>query len=490
MGGGEGDGLKQAAASGVRWAALASAATILAGVANTAVLGRLLGPEAFGLFAMVMVYMGLAATVSDMGLSEALIQRKEPTREALASLYWLNVAMGVSIYGASVVSAPWIAAVFGAPELASLIRVGALAIPIGASTSQYGVLANKGLRFGFVAVVQVARAVVGLGVALFSAIAFDQGVWSFVWGTLSGSLLAAVCFMVYGLRSFGFPGLHFAWRDLRGYVSFGAYALGANALNYANTNVDQLLIGALFGPPVLGYYRMALNLVFQPLLRLNPMITQVAFPVFSKIQDDIPRMKAGFLRIIRLLTLIDAPILIGFALVAPLAVPLAMGDSWLPAVPLIQVLAFYALIRAVPSASGGVIMAKGKADWTFHWNLALFTLIPITVYLAARTGNILMVAWALVGLQAFLLGFHYWVFLRGLLGGFLSAYVKAIALPALLAFGMGACVLGVRVVLPETVTLFNLWAEVVTGAVAYLGLIWLFMRHDVTETLRLAAGKR
>ena len=226
MGGGEGDGLKQAAASGVRYAGLSSVSTIVVGFINTAVLGRLLGPEAFGLFAMVMVYMGFAVMISDMGLSEALIQRKEPTRGALASLYWLNVAMGVFMYGLSVVSAPWVAAGFGAPELASLIPVGALAIPIGALTSQYAVLANKELRFKLIATIQVAKAVLGLGVALVSAIAFNQGVWSFVWGTLSSSVFATVCYMAYGLGAFGFPGLHFAWRDLKGYLRFGAYLHG------------------------------------------------------------------------------------------------------------------------------------------------------------------------------------------------------------------------------------------------------------------------
>lgn len=490
MEGGEGDGLKQAAAGGVRYTSLSSVTTIVIGFINTAVLGRLLGPEAFGLFAMVMVYMGFAAMVSDMGLSEALIQRKEPTPQALASLYWLNVAMGVSIYAVSLICAPWVAAGFGAPELVGLIRVGALAIPIGASATLYAVLAKKELQFRFLAAVQVARAVLGFGVALISAIFFDQGVWSFVWGAVSSSVFAAACFMVYGLRSLGAPGLHFAWRDLRGYLRFGAYGLGANALNYGNTNVDQLLIGALFGPQVLGYYRVAINLVFQPLYRLNPMITQVAFPVFAKIQDDSPRMKAGFLKIIRLLTLIDAPIFIGLALVAPVAVPLVMGDEWLPAVPLVQVLVFYGLIRALPSASGGVIMAKGKADWAFHWNLALFCLIPLTIYVAARTGDVLTVAWALVGLQAFLWGFHYRVFLRSLLGSFFLGYVEAFGLPALLAAGMGACVLGVRALLPDEVSVLNLGAEVATGTVAYLGLIWLFMRRDVSETVRLAMGRK
>jgi hypothetical protein len=95
-----------------------------------------------------------------------------------------------------------------------------------------------------------------------------------------------------------------------------------------------------------------------------------------------------------------------------------------------------------------------------------------------------------VGLQVVLLGFHYWVFLRSLLGDFLSGYVKAFGIPLLLAAGMGACVLGARAVLPEAATFFSLGAEVITGALAYCGLIWLFMRKEATETLRLAVGRK
>jgi len=481
--------LKFMAARGVRYSGLSTSTVTLVGFLQTAILGRILGPGAWGLMAMVYLCTGFAGMFAEMGLADALIQRKNPTRRQLAGLYWLNVGSGTAMYLLTVAAAPWIAIWFSQPELRVLLPVAALPLAFGAWGSQFAVLANKHLHFRFLAVVRSVAAVLGFGVALVSAAWLDQGVWSLVWGSLVGAAFTTVANIVYGLRRFGFPGFRFRFDELKGYISFGAYGLGSNLLNYANSNADQFVIGTLLGPQVLGYYRMAVNLVLQPILQINPMLTRVAFPVFSRIQEDTARMQRGFLKMIRLLMMVDGPIFFGLALVSPVAVPLIMGDQWLPSVPLIQVLVFYGMIRSIASAGGSVIMAKGKANWAFFWNLALTFLVPPVVYLAARGGDAVTVAWSLVALQVVLWGFSYFYFLRRLLGPFLLRYVWAFGLPVLVSAGMAVVVLGVAWAATGMDAMVRLVGEIAAGAIAYLLLASVFMRNDATEAIRLALGR-
>ena len=486
---GSGSDLKSQAVRGVRFTGMATAVAAVTAFVQTAVLGRLLGPEPFGLMAMVLVYMGFANLITMMGISEALIQRKDPTRGELASLYWLNVALGGAIFLLTLALTPWLAGFFKAPELEALIPVTALILLVAPFGTQFDALARKELRFGFLAGVQVAEAVITFLVSVTAAAVFGLGVWSLVWGKLAGVGMRTVWNVGYGLRHFGFPGFHFTVRELKGYLRFGLFRVGANAVNYGNSNVDQLLIGSLLGPQVLGYYRMAVNLVLQPIRQLNPMLTRVAFPVFVKIQDDTDRLRNGFLKMIRLLVLIDAPIFIGLAAVAPVAVPLVLGEQWLPAVPLIQILVFYGMLRALPNACGSVIMAKGRADWTFYWNVALMFLIPPVVYLAAQSGNAVTVASALVGLQSVLLFAHYAVYIRNLLGRCLFDYLRAFGVPMVMAVLMGVGVWAIGTVLPVDGLVLKLAVQVASGVILYLLLAWLFVRADATEAVNLALNR-
>src|SRR5712691_7787785 len=104
------------------------------------------------------------------------------------------------------------------------------------------------------------------------------------------------------------------WRlrraDVDGLLAFGLYQMGERVLNFANSRLDQVLIGIFIGPHALGLYSLAWNLVLQPVTRLNPVLTRVAFPVFSLAQEEPERLKHGFLTLTWSLAAVNAPILI------------------------------------------------------------------------------------------------------------------------------------------------------------------------------------
>ena len=295
--------------------------------------------------------------------------------------------------------------------------------------------------------------------------------------------------MLCGRKMDILPMLHFKWSNTKGYLSFGLYRVGAMAANNFNSRVDQLIIGALMGPVALGYYHIAIRLVLEPVQRINPILTSVSFPIFSIIQDDIPRLKKGFIEMIRFLMSINAPLLLGLACVAPVAVPIVVGEQWAPSIPLVQVLALYALIRSLGDAGGSLILAKGKAKWTLYWNVALLFLISPVVYIAGLGGNTFHIAFALVGLQVVLSLCHYRLFIRNLIGRCFSEYIKSLIPPILLAIAMSAVVLGFPILVPGLPLTIKLLVQIGIGATGYIVLLWFFQKKLFIEIIEFIPAR-
>lgn len=480
---GKGLDIKSRAVNGVRWTVLTTVVTTVLQFVKLAVLGRLLEPAVFGLMALVYIVVGFAQLFSQMGLSEALIQRKKITHEQLSSLYWLNIAFGCVVFLILWACTPILAKAFGELELNQILPVTSISFLITPFGTQFKALLQKSLHFHLLSIVQIISSMVSVVVAIVSAW-LGQGVWSLVWGSLSGTITNTVMLMAYGWHKSVRPRFHFRWADIDGYLSFGLYRVGASSINFFNSRIDQLLIGTLLGTQALGYYSMAFQLVLQPIQKLNPVLTQVAFPVFSQIQDDIPRQKRGYFTLIRLLMFVNAPILLGLAGVAPLLVPLLFGAEWKAAVPLIQILSIYALIRSLGNAGGSLIMGRGRADWTFYWNSVLLIVIAPTIYLASLSGSVIYIALSLAMLQSLLFIAHYRVFIHNLLGPCFIQYIKAIGIPIVLAGVMNLLIIGIDPLFQNFPELAHFMAQVVVGFFSYVLLLWLFQREYI-KTLRI-----
>lgn len=448
------------------------------------VLGRILVPEAFGLLAMMLVVTGFVGLLGQMGLSEAIIQRPDPTHIELSSLYWLNIALGGLLYATLQLTTPLIAALYSTPELEKLLPWVALSFLISPWGIQFKALLQKRLHFKPLAIIEILAAVVGMLLAV--GLAWQgYGVWSLVWGQLAQSAVTALSLVLVGRQWHMLPGFYFNYTAVKPYLSFGLHLLGANILNYFNTRIDQLVVGALLGSQALGYYSMAFNLVLKPVSSINPVLTQVAFPVLAKVRSDKVRLKRGYFKMLNLLTSINAPVLMGVASVAPLLISVVLGDQWLPIVPLIQVLALFSLIRSTGNAGGSLILACGRADLAFYLNLIKFTFIPLAIVAGAKLGGLQGVAWILLELQVILLFVWYHFVVRRLLGDCFSGFIGSMSAPVIFAVPMVAAVIGIAPFLSTMPAAMQLTVQVLLGGTIYIGLYLSFRKEFVKQQLQL-----
>ncbi|MFP3357305.1 MOP flippase family protein [Planococcus citreus] len=446
------------------------------------VLGRVLGAAVFGAIAVIQIVIQFAQMYMDMGITDAIIQKEKISKKELSSLYWFSIGLGTVLFLLMALAAPVIATLFDQPELEGYIRVIGISFAIIPFGAQFQTIATKSLDFKDIGKYEILSNLAGTLVTLTLAIFFSLGAWSLVYGFITMSVFKTVPWAIHGFRDSGTrPHWEFAWGDIQELINFGMYRLAANTANFFNTKIDQIVVGIMLGPQILGYYSMAMNIVMQPIQRLNPMITKVSFPVFSKIQKDRLRLRKAYLFIIKLIMALNAPLYGGLIVLAPYVIPMLLGDGWGEAIPVVQILSLYALFRALGNPSGSLFVAVGKVKWSFYWQLSLLFVVPLVAYLSSLSGSIVLVASAMALLRFVLFFINYWLRIRWIIGPAIAPLLKAIFIP----LGYSAVMATVLVVIIASISGIADGRMIVTGTLAgafvYGGLMLLFERKLLQE---------
>jgi lipopolysaccharide exporter len=470
--------LRKSGMAGVKWTGISGVATTTLHFVQLAILARILSPADFGLMAMIMVIVGFAQAFADMGISNAIIYRRDVNSQQLSSLYWINVVASAAVFFIILLTIPLVVWLYSDARLQVIMPWAAiifLLIPWG---QQHQILLQKELKFKAISLVEMVSGLLGTVVAVTAAVN-QLGVLSLIFGQLATALVRSVLFMAVGTRVWS-PQYHFAWRDLDGFLTFGLFQMGERTINYFNSRVDQLLIGSLVGAQALGYFNLAFNLALQPTTRINPIITRVAFPVFASMQTDNERLKRGYLLILKILSMINFPLMMGLAVIAPTFIPLVFGAQWHDAVILVQILSLVGLLRSTGSPVGSLLMAKGRADLGFKWNLGIFFVQIPGIFVGGYYGGVYGIAIAVLVLQAGYFVLTYLVLIRKLIGSCLVDYCNSLVPNAVSAVAMAGLVLMLPKVIGGELAVMTV-TQIFAGAAIYVLLCFMFQKNFLKE---------
>jgi O-antigen/teichoic acid export membrane protein len=480
--------LRQKAAKGVKWTATSTAVTTATLLIQRIILANILIPEDFGLVGMITPVVAFAQAFSDMGISQAIIQRQESTREELSSLYWLNIfAGGVAFLGILTV-APLAIDFYDEPRLSELflwIAPVFLITPLG---QQFRMLLQKDLHFQVLAKVEVVAVLIGSTVGIVAAL-LGSGALSIILATLTTALIRALSLLATGWTMWR-PVLHFRLADTRSYLSFGLFQMGERTINYFAANIDYIIIGRYWGERTLGIYTIAYQIIVMPFLRLNPVLTRVAFPLFARKQNDDAALRRGYLELLRLITFVISPMVIGLAIVAPVAVPLLLGDGWEDAITLIQVLALLGILKALSNPTGSLYLAKGRADIGFYFNLAMVIVNTVVFITVVRFGvDVLAVSYVAINATFFIIGL---IILYRLIALDAKTFIRNLSLPFVCSIVMAVVVQ--LVYGSDILKAVNLWLQffvlVFIGVLVYGAIGFVLMRSYIVEMGRLFFGNQ
>ncbi|KAB2880963.1 lipopolysaccharide biosynthesis protein [bacterium] len=321
---------------GLKWSYFGTVINTVTQIAFTAIMARLLDPPSFGLMAMANVVIRFGSYFAQMGISPAIIQKKEIEEKDIQAAFTLSFILGLIFFLLIFLLAPFSVYVFDNVEVIPILRYMAISfIAIGFFNTSLGLL-RRNLQFKLVSLFEVLSFVLGYGLISVVAAYMGMGVWSLVIGALTQQLvMALLCYI-----SVRHP-LRFVWK-WSGYFwlySFGGRVSVINFIEFLSANLDTFVIGRYLGPNSLGVYNRAYMLINLPAYQLANSLNKVIFPSFSKIQSDIPKLKRAYASSITLLSVILFPVCFGVIPAAKEVVLVILGDQWSGAVPVLQILA-------------------------------------------------------------------------------------------------------------------------------------------------------
>ena len=398
----------------MQWTGLSSVYVSVAQLIQLTLLAYFLEPAEIGTMTMLLLMIWFSQLIADGGMSPAIIHHTKIDPGILNTLFFLNIVYSVILYLIVLMLKGVVASVLSLPDLVEYIPIAALVIIVAAFGTQFRIFLNKELRFDLVAIHETASVTLNSILAIFLAYK-GYGVWAMVIGYLSGSVLSTVLLIWYG-SSIWKPGLTCTIKGLKEFIQFGIYQMGERISLFLNLRLDQLLIATLVGAQALGIYTIAHNFVVSPTIRVNQIISSVMFPVFARMQDELVALRNGYLKLVKVVTIINTPVLLGIALTAPIFIPMFFKEQWHDSIYILQILSVYALIRSTGSPAGSLQLALGRADLGFKWNFGMIWVSIPAIYLGAVTGGLEGIAWAQIVLHACLFVPYWFLMIRPLIG--------------------------------------------------------------------------
>jgi lipopolysaccharide exporter len=375
-----GDELREAAAHGVRWSAIARPMIEVIQLVSIVILARLIVPAEFGRYAIALIAQEVAYVIVAGGLSAALVQRKTLRREHLQSGMALGLIFGLVLMALTLVAASLIVTpIFGARTALFVRLMAPLCLVSALGTVPMATLRRR-LAFRRLSVIEVLSTVARVAVCIGLALAGLSGE-ALVFGVLAGSLTMAVATWISAPPPL--PRLdRTASREL---LDYGLPASLASISWVGFSNVDYAIIGARLGAFQTGLYFRAYTLAVEYQSKVGIVMGQVGFPVLSR-TSSTAELAHLHRKMVRLLTIVLFPLLALLAIGAPVLIPFLFGPRWAGAVVPTQILAVGGASTLVINAAGTVLMATGRARALLGYGMAHFIVYGLTVFLVVPFG--------------------------------------------------------------------------------------------------------
>lgn len=336
------------------------------GIAETAILARLITPADSGLIAMVVVVTGFIALFNDLGLSAATVQRDTLSQRQVSTLFWINIAMGALLGLITALAAPALAWFYAEPRLLPVTVAIAFGFVFGGLTVQHRALLKRQMRFGALVRIDMAATVVGMACAIVAAALLPPALryWALALELLvQGPVQIAGLWLACRWR----PGPPARRGGVRPLLVFGGNLTGYRIVNYFARNLDNLLIGRLFGPAALGLYGKAYGLLLLPLRRVTDPFSTVAVPALSRLTDAPARYREFYLRLSSLVCLLTMPLVALLIGASDWVVAVVLGPDWAGVSPLFALLGVSGLVEPLSVTTGWLFVSQGRTAEQLRW---------------------------------------------------------------------------------------------------------------------------
>ena len=468
--------------SGVVWSFAEKFLTMLVQMVVSIIVARRLMPEDFGVMAILTFFTSVALTIVDSGFSQTLIRKREPSDSDYRSVFLFNVVVALLLYFVLWALAAPIARFYGHSVIRDVAPVLFLLLPINSLCVVQTVMFTREFRFKLLSNIVFFASLVSGVVAVAMAVA-GCGIWALVAQRLLQMGIKAVAFwLIRRWRVRGGVSLS-ALRDM---APFSLRLLATDLIASIYNNVAQLFVGKIYSTASLGYYSQAQKLKDLAVISTVQSVQGVTYPALSKLSADEEKFSAGYERIVRLLSFVLFPAMLGLVAISSDMFMLLLGERWMPTVPYFRILALSGMVY--PLAMVGYNVLKIKSDGRVVVRLEVVKRVVMTLVLCVTipTG-IEAVAWGMTAMAfvEFLLnsGFALRLMSFGVVR-LAKALLPSLLLSLVVYFGL-------EILNPHLAHLsvaLRLTADIALAVVSYIALAWALRLRAFNETIDLIKG--
>jgi len=445
------------------------------------ILARQLSPEDYGKVGVLTIFIALSGILIDSGFSSALIRKKEATQADYSTVFYVNVAISCVLYGLLYAAAPYIAVFFKVPDLIYICRILFLVIPLNALSLIQQTLLLKHFKLSVSARVNLWS----LGIASVVAIAMaygGMGVWSLVAQTLGLSFFRAVFFWVFNDWR---PRWIFRMASLREFFGYSSNLVVSGIINNVFNKIYPIIIGKFYGMTQTGYYTQADKYQDIASSLISNIFRSVAFPVFSKVQDDLQRLKRICRKNVRAIAFFIFPIMLLMVVVSYPLISILLKEQWVPSVPYFRLLCFSGICSPFIILFFDLFNSLGYSRLNLQLEIGKKIYLFAGIALFYSSGILWLIGWwisySVLSLAASIF------FARRFLGYGFGEYVKDIFPYFILALASAILSCGVYLLLPSD--LWRLCLVPVVYVVLYLGGAYMLKLEMLQEMLSMLKSR-
>lgn len=358
------EGHRSATLSGGLSSVVSRAFSAVVQICSVVIMARLLTPEDYGLAAMVLVIVGLAPSIVDLGTREAVSQQMTVTEGEVSALFWICMAFGCSLALLVAASGPIISHIYNEPRLTAIAAVSSLTVVAATVACQHYGLLRRAMMFREIGLVEASANLVGACVSVAMAF-FGAGYWALVARPLVTVMCTAGGVLWYCRW---IPVRPTVTAGVKSMLRFGANLLGFTGADFVGRNADSVAIGVAFGAERLGFYRKAM-LVYDNLLDLTISLHGVAAVSLSKLRTNPTELRRLWAKGLTTISFFAMPAFGLLAVTSRDLIDLVLGERWDFAGFLLSLLALRGIPHVVERTMGWLHVATGRSDLWMRWGL-------------------------------------------------------------------------------------------------------------------------
>lgn len=474
--------LKKKSAEGLKWSFIETIGVRLFSVSTYFILAKLLDPTAFGIVALTNTFIFFSEIFVEQGFVTAIVQRKNLEKQHLSSAFWGNLAMGIALFGLSVLGAPWIASIYDEGLLTDLLRVHAATFVISSFAKVQLALLQRDLKLKEIAIARTVAITISCVVSI--TLAYQgYGAWSLIFQQIIFNLLQTLMF--WFLNDWR-PTAEFSPRHYREIFSFGSKVIMGRITLYFIRYTDTLLIGYFLGTNSLGIYSFAQKIFITLTDLVDLTFNKVTFAVFSKLQDERKKLASNFYKFIDVTAAVSFPLFTATIVFTPHIVPIFFGDKWLGSIPIIQILSLAGVAACLYSCFNNLFSGIGRVGLNLRIKLGYLSVTAVLMYLAVQVSTEMVAFAYLISLLLTIFGMLYYV--RQFIGLNVRSFFLSLVQPFLASIIIAALVYGSSFLVNE-VSLLILALQIIGSLMLYAAFVAL-VKPNLIEEFKLPFKKK